>query len=306
MLTGLGSGAANIAVMGLVSAWFATRRRGLATGIAASGSSLGLILLGPAVPRLLAAYGETGWRVCWYAFGVVTLMVALAALVWLRNRPGEMNLTAFGADRNETPPPHSGRLHWGLIYRSSAIWHLGTVYVAFGFSYIIYLTFFTKRLVAEGGYTPGEAGNLFMLMGWLSLVCGALWGTLSDVIGRKRTLVIVYLLQAVSFSVFALWASPAGFTVSAVLFGLTGWSIPAIMAAACGDSLGPRLAPAALGFITLFFGLGQALAPGTAGLMADSTGSFASAYLLAGLVAGLGAAGAATLPAAAPDSHHGS
>ena len=61
------------------------------------------------------------------------------------------------------------------------------------------------------------------------------------------------------------------------------------MAALCGDLLGPRLAPAALGFITLFFGIGQALAPGVAGALADRYGSFAPAFLLASGVALLGA-----------------
>jgi MFS family permease len=112
------------------------------------------------------------------------------------------------------------------------------------------------------------------------------------VIGRRRALIIVFLIHAVAFSLFALWREPAGFTLSAVLFGLSAWSIPAIMAAACGDALGPRLAPAALGLITLLFGIGQAVAPSVAGAMADATGSFFSALLLAAGVALLGAVGA--------------
>ena len=57
-----------------------------------------------------------------------------------------------------------------------------------------------------------------------------------------------------------------------------------------------RLAPAALGFITVFFGLGQAISPGIAGAMADAAGSFSSAFLLAAIVATLGAIGALSLP----------
>jgi hypothetical protein len=76
------------------------------------------------------------------------------------------------------------------------------------------------------------------------------------------------------------------------------------MAAACGDALGPRLAPAALGLITLLFGIGQAVAPSIAGAMADATGSFDSAFLLAAGVALLGALGAFSLrlPTPAPAS----
>ena len=196
-------------------------------------------------------------------------------------------------DDGDAVPDHKAEgLQWGRVYRSGTVWHLGLVYVAFGFSYIIYMTFFTKHLIAEGGYTQDRAGELFMAMGWVSLVCGLLWGTVSDVIGRRRALIIVYLIHAVAFSLFALWTTPAGFTLSAVLFGLSAWSIPAIMAAACGDVLGPRLAPAALGLITLLFGIGQAVAPSIAGAMADATGSFFSALLLAAGVALLGALGA--------------
>jgi len=63
------------------------------------------------------------------------------------------------------------------------------------------------------------------------------------------------------------------------------------MAAMCGDLVGPRLSPAGLGFVTLFFGIGQALAPGTAGAIADAAGSLAPAMLLAAGVALLGAVG---------------
>jgi MFS family permease len=99
----------------------------------------------------------------------------------------------------------------------------------------------------------------------------------------------------VAYSLFALWPVPSGFTLSAILFGLTAWSIPAIMAAACGDVLGSRMAPAALGFITLFFGIGQAMGPSIAGALADASGSFFSAFLLAGGVALLGALSASLL-----------
>ncbi len=295
-VTGLGSGASNVPVMALLSAWFVQRRRGTAAGIAVAGSSLALISLGPTVPPVLHAYGENGWRVCWFGFGAITLVLALASLLFLRDRPSQMGLRPLGDDGPEIPsPPAADGLHWGAVYRSLTVWHLGLVYAAFGFSYIIYMTFFVKHLIATGGYTPAAAGGLFMTMGWVSLLCGVIWGTVSDRIGRKHALIIVYLIHAVSYAIFALWPGPAGFTLSAILFGLAAWSIPAIMAAACGDLLGPRLAPAGLGFITLFFGIGQALGPSVAGLMSDAAGSLASSFLLAAGVALIGAVGAALL-----------
>ena len=298
VLTGVGSGGSNVPVMALLSAWFATRRRGLATGIAVGGSSLGLMITGPLVPRILDAFGEEGWRYSWFILGGLVVLLGLLALALLRDRPGEKGLRPVAAEADE-PVPQSGAgtssLDWGRVYRSGAVWHLALVYIAFGFSYIIYATFFAKYLQAEGGYTKEAAGNLWAIVGWISIFCGLIWGTVSDLIGRKYGLTLVYLTQAACYAVFALWRSPAGYVVSAILFGLTAWSIPGIVAAACGDYLGSRLAPAALGFVTLFFGLGQAAGPSVAGALADATGSFGPAFLLAAGVAFLGGLGSLLL-----------
>ncbi len=114
-------------------------------------------------------------------------------------------------------------------------------------------------------------------------------------LAAKTALVIVYVIHATAFGLFALWPSPPGFVLSAVLFGLSAWSIPAIMAATCGDLLGPRLAPAGLGFVTLFFGIGQAAGPSVAGVVADATHSFSAALLLAAGAALMGAVGSLLL-----------
>ena len=297
-LAGVGSGMANIPVYGVVSAWFSARRRGLATGIAVSGSSIALIALGPLVPYLLDDFGRSGWRICWYLFGCFTLALAVAGAFLLRNSPADKGLKPIAAENNETAVEEytNKDLDWSQVYRSTTAWHLGVVYIAFGFSYIIYVTFFFKMLVAEGGYTTIGAGRLFMLMGWCSLLCGLIWGGLSDVVGRRYALLSVYLVQAAAYALVSLWPSNAVFIVSSVMFGITAWSIPGIMAAACGDLFGYRLAPAALGFITVFFGVGQAISPGIAGAMADAAGSFSSAFLLAAIVAVGGAIGALSLP----------
>jgi MFS family permease len=240
----------------------------------------------------LNTYGEGAWRTCWFIYGTVVLSLAAGSYLILRNNPVEVNLSPIGEEIK--PNPNSARvvnkLEWRRVYLSALVWRLGIIYIAFGFSYIIYMTFFIKRLISDGGYTQVAAGNLFMTMGWFSLLCGLLWGAVSDRIGRKFTLVILYLIHTIAFLFFASHSSLL-LTFSAILFGLTAWSIPAIMAAACGDLLGPELAPAALGFITLFFGIGQAIGPVVAGKIADAAGSFSPVFWLAAVVAFSGAAG---------------
>ena len=293
-LTGVGSGASNIPVMALMAAWFTPRKRGLAAGIVVAGSAGGLIFVGPLVPRILDIYGTGGWRICWFIFGTLTLLAAVLSLILLRNRPADKGLNPLGA-AGTGPQSDPGPLRWVNVYRSRRVWHLGLVYIAFGFAYIIYLTFFVKYLIAEAGYTPAAAGDLFMLMGWVSLLCGLIWGAVSDRFGRRAALIGVYLVHTLSFALFAFRPGTGGLIISALLFGLSAWSIPAIMAAAAGDLLGPRLAPAGLGFLTLFFGVGQALGPSAGGIIGDAAGSLRPAFLTAAAVSLLGVLGASFL-----------
>jgi predicted MFS family arabinose efflux permease len=260
-----------------------------------AGSSLALIITGLLVPRILDRYGADGWRTSWLLLGALVVLLGLVAAALLRNRPEEKGLRPVAAADEPPPQDKASSLDWGQVYRSGAVWHLALVYIAFGFSYIIYVTYFAKYLQAEAGYTREAAGNLWAVVGWISIFCGLIWGTVSDRLGRKVGLALVYLLQAISFALFALWRNPTGYVVSAIVFGLTAWSIPGIMAAACGDYVGGRMAPAALGFVTLFFGLGQAAGPAVAGVLADATTSFAPAFLLAAGVALLGGIGSLAL-----------
>jgi sugar phosphate permease len=307
-LTGVGSGGSNVPAMGLVSAWFGSKRRGLAAGIAAGGSSVGLAITGPLIPRIISAYGADGWRYSWYYLGAMTIVIAILCFVLLRNRPEERGLVAIGLE--ESPSPSSGgaqgkpfdnargkasSLQWGLVYKSRAVWHLALIYIMFGFSYVIYATFFADYLTGEAGFTKEAAGRLWMLAGLVSFISGFIWGTVSDLIGRKYGLALVYFLQGLCFTLFGLWKATPGYYLSVLLFALTAWSIPAIMAATCGDYLGSRLAPAALGFVTVFFGIGQAIGPTLAGYIGDITGSYTWAFIIAGLAAFVGAGGALSL-----------
>jgi sugar phosphate permease len=290
--------------MGLVSVWFGHRMRGLATGIAVSGASFAFIILGVFVPRFLSMYPLNGWRFTWFLYGGIAVLLAILAGLFLKDAPEQLGLRPVGEKEKVGRPASKGsKLNWGRIYKTPVVWFLGTLYTAFGFSYIIYVTFFVRFLTGEMGYTQIAAGNLFMVIGWCSLGCGLLWSGLSDRIGRLPALIFVYLVQAVSYGLFAFTQSRYGILFSAVLFGLTAWSIPAIIAASCGDYVGRKLAPAALGFVTLFFGVGQALGPTVAGMIADSSGSLRGAYVLITCVVLAGAVGSFVLWRVYPETN---
>ncbi len=294
LLTGFGNGAAYVPAMALGSAWVAMKRRGFATGIVSGGIGAGTLIAGLVVPPILEAYGPEGWRYCWYYLGGAVIGILMIVYIFIRNQPEEKGLLPIGSEESNPPSKPKGEegkakvLQWGLVYRVKEIWYLGFVYFMYGFSYIIYMTFFAAYLIKEMGLGQSQAGGLWALVGGLSIFCGVIWGGISDLLGRKYGSTLAYLTLAVAYALFALIKSEFGFYASALIFGLTAWSIPTIMAAAAGDYVGPRLAPAGLGFITLFFGIGQALGPAIGGYLADATRSFTIPFLLASSVSLLG------------------
>jgi MFS family permease len=95
-MSGLGSGGSNVPVMALMAAWFASRRRGLAMGVAVAGSSMGLIVTGYVVPPLLTSSAD-GWRTAWLVLGGIVLLMAL--LSWVVTKRSYPTI----------PPDNSGR-----------------------------------------------------------------------------------------------------------------------------------------------------------------------------------------------------
>jgi MFS family permease len=70
MATGIGSGLANVPMMGLISHWFLKTTRGRATGV---------MLSGMFIPWVNVSLGSDGWRTAWLTIGCISILIALVA-----------------------------------------------------------------------------------------------------------------------------------------------------------------------------------------------------------------------------------
>jgi MFS family permease len=296
LITGMGNGGAVVPVMGLTAAWFAAGKRGLAAGILTVGTGMGLSIVGLVIPYLIGRFGPDGWRYAWFLLGALVFVLSFVCYGFLRDTPDEKGTSIYGGEEER-----KGRTDvtffsaWGEVVREKEIWRLGAVYFMFGFSYIIYMTFFVAYLTSEGGLTPQKAGGIFAVLGLFSIVSGVAWGWISDRLGRRYGFLLAYLTLSLACLIFAFWRSIPGFYASAIVFGVIMSAVPAIMAAAVGDSMGGKLAPAGLGFITVIFGVGQSLGPAIAGWMKDATGTFMWGFVLSAVVSLIGAGGSLML-----------
>lgn len=290
-IAGFGSGAGNVATVGLVSHWFLRSMRGKASGLIVTGSGYAIMASGLVIPRVNTQFGASGWRVNWWIIAVVVALTAVLSILLLRNRPEDLGLTAHGHAVKDAQPHEP--ISETEQRRTTA--RLGGIYALFGASYIVYVTFIVTTLVAERGFDESAAGWFWFAVGFLSIFSGPIFGALSDHAGRKIGLAAVFGMHTISFLLVGLNLPNPFLYASVVFFGLAAWSIPGIMGAAVGDYMSPHQAVHSLGILTVCFGVGQAAGPAIAGVLADRSGSFNSSYVLAAALAALGAIGALTI-----------
>ena len=290
---GVGSGLANIPIMVLVSYWFRREKRGQAAGLIVVGSGFAIIFSGFIIPVLNASFAQNGWRLSWGLLALIVLLVTAIAALLIRNDPAEKGLAPVGQTQELDYDPSASRGHFSPV---RILFHLGVLYFIFGATYVIYGTFIVTTMVEEYGFAEVSAGRFWSWVGFFSLFSGTLFGLLSDKLGRKGGLMIVFGVQTLAYLLAGSRLGTMALFASVVLYGVAVFAIPAIMAAAVGDYLGKARAAAAFSIITFCFAIGQTIGPAVAGVVAESTGTFTGCYLASAVLTGLGVIWARFLP----------
>ena len=275
VLMGIGGGAALTPIMGLLSAWFLMRDRGLAAGIAASGGSIAFIIAGVFVPILTGASWEDGWRYSWQLFGGIVLAVAVVALLFVREDPPEHLETDSrlrGNDgrgmRNDGGRPT--RSAWPVeAFKSPAVWLIALIAFTSGWAQNLFTTFFGLYLTQENGISLATVGQLVILIGVLSIGSGVLWGWMSDKLGRGQAFAYSFVVQGASFVLLALIPGFVSFLIASILMGVTLRATYTICAASAGDYVPVRFSAAAFALMSVGAGLGSTISPTIGGLVAD-------------------------------------
>ena len=292
-LVGMGTGFANIPTMALISHWFRSDQRGKAAGLMIGGNGAAIMLAGVLVPQLNRVFGADGWRAGWLLLAIIAMLVTVLATWLIRNSPADKALEPVGRPATSGSVPAGATEHPG---DGALLLRLGLLYLAFGATFMVYGTFIVTTMIREYGFSEAQAGAYWSWAGFFSLFSGLFFGTLSDRIGRKNGLALVFVVQTAAYLLAGLKPGVAGLMISIILYGASVFAIPAIMAAAVGDYLGFSRAATAFATITIFFAAGQTIGPATAGMIAKATGSFSHAYLAAALITAAAAIFALFLP----------
>ncbi len=234
----LGNGAASLAPVGVMVTRAFPARTGLANAAAASGMSVGQLVM---IAVLAAVLVTIGWRSVFVWLGLAYLLVLPAVLAAIpRTRDGRVG--AAGA-------PPTG-LSVAMAARTPQFWRLIFVYAVCGFG-DFFVTTHVVAFAQDKGISALLAGNLLALMGLTGLIGVMLAGYCSDRTGPLWPTAASFAARVGAFALVIFDQSPLSVSIFALVFGLTFLITAPLSVVFVRDSFGTKNLGALTGLITM-------------------------------------------------------
>lgn len=291
----------------MINGWFAKNQAATAMGILSAGSPLGGAIAGPIVGYLAIAFG---WRP---AFMVVCVIGLVWAGIWfftVADNPSKSKRVS-AQERAEIRQLQlnqvSGVTKAELNQPVGSLWSymrqpivLVTAFAFFCYNYILFffLSWFPSYLTTAYHLNIHDMSITTVIPWIIGFIGLALGGWISDLVlkitgklllSRKIVLVTSLLAAAICVglagTVHSLYPAVALMSVSIFFLYLTG----AIYWAIIQDVVHQKHVGGASGFIHLVGSLSGITGPVITGMIVQHTGEFTSAFILAGVVAAIGA-----------------
>jgi MFS transporter, OFA family, oxalate/formate antiporter len=268
----------------LVSRWF-KQNRGLALGVMASGSGLGVFLIVPLCERLINAYD---WSVTFIIAGCVAGILIIALSFLLRPAPRSLPAGESKSDRvsrinaGRTTPDSGMSLKRAVTNRIFIA--IMVAYALFAFSVQIILIHLVNY-ATDTGISPLVATTFVSVIGIVSIAGRLSSGVIAEKIGAHETLMLARGLLVIAFVCLMLIKSLWGFYLFAALFGIAFGGEVVASTVFTSVYFGTKSMAALINFYGFFIGIGGALGAWVAGKIFDNTQSYHWAFITGAAVA---------------------
>ncbi|HEY7590495.1 MAG TPA: MFS transporter [Candidatus Limnocylindrales bacterium] len=284
LVSGFGAGLVASALGPVVANRWFTKGRGLVIGLFGAAASAGQLIFFPVLTSIAVA---DGWRVAVVALGAIILVVAMPAVLLLRESPADVGQRARGEDP-ASPPAPVVRADPGIMrraVRTPEFWLLaGTFFVCGATSNGVVGTHFIAHAV-DHGFTATVAAEALALMGAFNFIGTIASGWLTDRVDPRRLLLVYYGFRGISLLWLPAIHNQLDVVAFSVLFGLDYIATvpPTVMLTA--EVFGRRNVGIVYGWIYAAHMLGAAILAAVAGVIRDTAGNYAIAYIAAGWMA---------------------
>lgn len=290
VMLGVGSGLTALVLGATVSNRWFDKRRGLVMGTLTASSATGQLLFLPLAAYIIQNYG---WRMAVFPVFGACFVVATLALLFLKNRPHDVGLAAFGADPDAVQPVSAP---WrptfaepirilSTVSKSKTFWVLFGTFFVCGLSTSGLIQTHFVSLCGDHGLGPIPAASVLAMIGAFDFIGTIASGWLSDRFDNRKLLFWYYGLRGLSL----LWLPSASFTISGLVFFAMFYGLDWIATVPptirlVSSSFGKERAAMIFGWIFAGHQIGSAVAAWGGGLARTVLQSYAPALYGAGAV----------------------
>ncbi|MCU7649740.1 MFS transporter [Pseudomonas piscis] len=263
--------------------WWPVERRGFALGAHHTGYPIGAMLSGLVASFVIGTFGEDNWR---YVFFFAFVVAVPLMLFWARYSTPQritqlyLDIAAKGMTPPDSTPVTQAK---GQAWRTFVA-TLGNRNIALtaGNTLLTQVVYMGVNIVLPAylynitGLSLAESAGMSVVFTLTGILGQLIWPSLSDIIGRRLTLIICGLWMAASVAAFYFASTLALVIVMQLLFGLVANAVwPIYYAVAC-DSAEPSATSTANGIITTAMFIGGGMAPLLMGSLIASGGGWTS------------------------------
>lgn len=284
----------------ITTQWFPREERGQAAGIWDSGSKWGSAIAPPVLTVLSLAFG---WRAMFFIIGGIGLVLAVSFWIFYRapedsKRLSDEEYRHILAGRDDVAKPKA-HLPWAKFFTYPQTWGMMLGFFSSIWIWNIFITFLPLFLQDTLGVSIASTGWVAAIP-YLAAAIGAIYaGRLTLTLVRKRSMSSIASKKAILIwgcillgILLCIVPFVHDLTLALIVLCLALALVAAIQAQswALTSDIVPDTHAAQFGGIMNFGGyFGGALAPVLTGLVVDRTGSYTLSFLVAGVIAALGA-----------------
>ncbi len=287
LLVGLGTGALSMTLATTVTHRWFTTRRGLVTGILASGSVLGQMVFLPALSWTVARHD---WRPALISLALAALAVAPLARLVLRDHPADLGQRPYGSDTfvpRPDPVPGAARRTVTVLRQAAGtrpFWLLAGAFAICGASTNGIMWTHFAPAAHDHGMPVTTASTLLALIGVFNVAGTIASGWLTDRVDARRILAVTFLLRGllmVGLPLIMTATVSAPMLVFVVVFGLLDLATVPPVIALCRTFYGDDSA-IVFGWTNAAHQIGAASASFLGGVARDAFGGYDPVWLALG------------------------
>ncbi|MBH0775124.1 MFS transporter [Nocardia sp. NEAU-351] len=296
LLVGIGVGSMSMPFVATITGRWFVRQRGLVTGVLTAAGATGQLVF---LPLISALARDHGWRLPSVIVAATALAVVPPVLLFIRDYPGDVGVTAYGAPPGSTVglrvPAHGGAGRaltvLARIARTPGFWLLAGGFAVCGASTNGLVGTHFVSAAHDHGMPSTAAAGLLAVVGVFDVAGTIASGWLTDRVDPRYLLLAYYTLRGLSLlilpSLFAPHTEPSMW-VFVIFYGLDWIATVPPTVALCRELFGED-GPVAFGWVFASHQIGSAVAATGAGVIRDLQGSYDTAWYTAGALCGIAA-----------------